>query len=523
MANPPPPYDNITGISRAVMKDNAQVSLVNYNGNARPGELVVDLTQDPPPLYVGNNAGQLTLVASGGGGGLPLANGTSNFNIATASSNATITVDGGEIWTFDTTGNLTIPGSIVGQTTIQIDNRTTGNTADIQLYSADDIVLQARDRVLGTDSEGGDINLYAGDGSPDDAGGGSSTGGDIQISGGAGGAGDVSSASLGGFVRLDAGPGGAGSATASAARGGTAYLSGGSGGADNGGGGGGGGDVVITAGDTTNTAQDRGNIVLNAGGGGDETTIGGYVQISIPAVGTNPGGDWTFTGSGITLEPPPNAEIFNPSVGNLTVGTVGNTIVRNIDGVTTYDWIFDNTGNLATPGAIIVESSDSVIKQDGDDLLISHDNEELVLRSVQGDVDLQADSDVILRARSDGAGDYLTKWLATQNNEFTNISGNANVIAELGNLNIQGGRDSLASGNVIITAVDNGVAINTWTFSNTGKMSVPGPIQMAVYANATVRDAAITSPTPGMMIYVTGTGMQVRGATSWNTVTGTGT
>jgi hypothetical protein len=27
MANPPPPYDNITGISRAVMKDNAQETL----------------------------------------------------------------------------------------------------------------------------------------------------------------------------------------------------------------------------------------------------------------------------------------------------------------------------------------------------------------------------------------------------------------------------------------------------------------------------------------------------------------
>ena len=65
MANSPPPYSDITGISRAVMKDNAQITLVNYNGNARPGELVVDLTQDPPPLYVGNNLGQLTLVASG--------------------------------------------------------------------------------------------------------------------------------------------------------------------------------------------------------------------------------------------------------------------------------------------------------------------------------------------------------------------------------------------------------------------------------------------------------------------------
>ena len=48
------------------MKDNAQESLVNYNGNARPGEIVADLTQDPPALYIGNNLGQLTAISSGG-------------------------------------------------------------------------------------------------------------------------------------------------------------------------------------------------------------------------------------------------------------------------------------------------------------------------------------------------------------------------------------------------------------------------------------------------------------------------
>jgi hypothetical protein len=49
-----------------------------------------------------------------------------------------------------------------------------------------------------------------------------------------------------------------------------------------------------------------------------------------------------------------------------------------------------------------------------------------------------------------------------------------------------------------------------------------GAMQLAVYANATVRDSVITDPRPGMMIYVTGTGMQVRGATSWNTIAGSG-
>ena len=47
------------------MKDNAQITLADYNGNARPGELVVDQTNDN--LYVGNISGSLTLIASGSG------------------------------------------------------------------------------------------------------------------------------------------------------------------------------------------------------------------------------------------------------------------------------------------------------------------------------------------------------------------------------------------------------------------------------------------------------------------------
>jgi hypothetical protein len=62
----PPPYINITGISRTVMKDTAQETLANYNGNARPGEIVADLTTDPPALYVGNNLGALTAISSAG-------------------------------------------------------------------------------------------------------------------------------------------------------------------------------------------------------------------------------------------------------------------------------------------------------------------------------------------------------------------------------------------------------------------------------------------------------------------------
>ena len=47
--------------------------------------------------------------------------------------------------------------------------------------------------------------------------------------------------------------------------------------------------------------------------------------------------------------------------------------------------------------------------------------------------------------------------------------------------------------------------------------------QLAVFANTGARDTAIPSPAPGMVVFVTGTGMQIRGATAWNTIAGTAT
>jgi hypothetical protein len=70
MANPPPPYADITGISRTVMKDNAQESVTNYNGNARPGEITVNPVSGN--IYLGNTSGNLNLVISGSGANLYL-------------------------------------------------------------------------------------------------------------------------------------------------------------------------------------------------------------------------------------------------------------------------------------------------------------------------------------------------------------------------------------------------------------------------------------------------------------------
>ena len=65
MANPPPPYANISGITRTIMKDNQEETIANYDGNARPGELVVNLNNND--LYIGNTNGNLTLITFGSG------------------------------------------------------------------------------------------------------------------------------------------------------------------------------------------------------------------------------------------------------------------------------------------------------------------------------------------------------------------------------------------------------------------------------------------------------------------------
>lgn len=141
MANPPPPYDNITGITRAVMKDNAQESIVGYDGNARPGELVV--SQNFLNLYVGNNDGNLILLASSTG--MP-ANITvyDEGNVLT-NSVSSINFVGSGVWATNTGSNVTVTvaGSSSGycgsfyDTTIQtnpvanVPNAMTFNTTSI--------------------------------------------------------------------------------------------------------------------------------------------------------------------------------------------------------------------------------------------------------------------------------------------------------------------------------------------------------------------------------------------------------
>ncbi len=63
----PPPYSNISGISKVISKD-TPVSIGDYAGNARPGDLIIDLESDPPVVYVGSSDGSISPIGSGGPG-----------------------------------------------------------------------------------------------------------------------------------------------------------------------------------------------------------------------------------------------------------------------------------------------------------------------------------------------------------------------------------------------------------------------------------------------------------------------
>lgn len=67
MAQNPPPYIGITGLYVQTDK-HVDTTLAEFNGNARPGQLIVDTTDYA--LYVGTATGQLTTVSGGGGGGV---------------------------------------------------------------------------------------------------------------------------------------------------------------------------------------------------------------------------------------------------------------------------------------------------------------------------------------------------------------------------------------------------------------------------------------------------------------------
>jgi hypothetical protein len=446
----------------------------------------------------------LTPIAGGGEAGLPLANGTSNFNIAAASGNATVGVAGTHTWTFDTTGNVTIPGDIIGLATIDIDNRATGNSADINLYAADDILIQARDRTLGSTSEGGDINIYAGDSAED----GDSSGGDVNIRAGDGGAGNVDYGGAGGTITIQSGRGGAaiGNTDATAESGGSLTLSAGDAGDNNGNIdlGSDGGDVFIESGFSTGNTNNGGDIVLTTGTGG-QNGASGNVQINIPGYGLTTGGNWRFNPNGSTIFP-----TLTITRGDRTGTLTGQALVF---GDSTQEALISTPNGVANvnqdsqrlvinPGA----GADGTTGEGGDIYLYAGrggnaggSGGDIKIRGGLGPVN--GDGGYITmeggEADVDGVGGYIEIFGGQSGNAAggtlyiqggygrtggdANVSGGFGATGPGGDVSIIGGGSANGQaeyGNVIVAT-----GSKNWTFDNTGNLVLPSGTPSINYAN----------------------------------------
>jgi hypothetical protein len=356
-------------------------------------------------------------------------------------------LDGTYQWTFDTAGNVTIPGNIVGAATIDIDNRASGNSADIQLFAADDITLQARDRSAGSTSEGGDINIFAGDSAED----GDSSGGDIQILAGDGGAANVDFGGPGGFITIQSGQGGAaiGNSGYSAESGGSLTLNAGHAGSNNGNIdlGAAGANVYIGAGDSTGNGVNGGTIYLTSGAA-DASALAGDVVIQA-------GGTWTFDGAG-NLSAPGNVS----AVGNITADYfIGDG--SQLTGITA------NTGNVTFSNQIVLGTGTN----DGSGgLYLAPGTDSIANSAVQ-----------YLRVRG---GDALTHiHLDTGNNAYYDqYFGNDNKFVKL---------EAGDAGNVVVGTDDNGNSYN-WTFDTAGNLTLPGNTIAINYANGNLAFGTVT-------------------------------
>jgi hypothetical protein len=493
-------------------------------GNVKTVGLISATGNVTANYFIGDGS-QLTNLP-GGNATLPLANGTSNFDIATANGNVTVAVAGARTWTFDTTGNVTIPGNIVGTATINIDNRATGNGADIQLYSADDILLQARDRSAGSTSEGGDINIFAGDSAEDS----DNSGGDVIIEGGRGGAANVDFGGSGGFVRVEAGQGGdAIGASFSALGGGDLTLRAGDAGTNNGNIdlGNSGGDVIINAGDSTGNGVNGGTIYLTSGAA-DASALAGDVVIQA-------GGTWTFDGDGnlnlpmggvvyetnipdgglsgsaIALKPTggTNADqelLIYPTVNDanhlhLTTGNLyntelflgddnlyvklantGNVVVNsNDDTGNTAQWTFGANGNLTLPGNIIAINYLNGNRVTGG---VTFDGEAVIgtgTSNTQSGLYLAPDpvsltNDLYLRVRGNILDEPTHIHFDTGNNQYYNqFIGDDLKYIQLAN-----------TGNIVVNSNDAVGNSSTWTFGTDSALTLPassGQIGRSGYPN----------------------------------------
>ena len=272
---------------------------------------------------------------------------------------------------------------------------------------------------------------------------------------------------------------------------------------------------------------DAGNIITGGAISAFGTVTGGNLSISgtasagnittggtVSAIGNVTGGNITTSGR-ISAQGNVLAQGIVSAIGNIVtdayfVGNFSGNITGNLSVVgSNTQVLFNSNGNVGAAGGLTYNSGSNTLGVLG-------------VVSAQGNIIAGGRLVVSGTTQLIGVATAPTASTGTANNQVattafvTNIVTNGVTNAVVADLSATGditGGD-ITGGNIhaigVITATGNitGNNINSTT-----------SFRLPVYANTTVRDSTIVSPVAGMMIFVTGTGMQVRGATQWNTVT----
>jgi hypothetical protein len=240
---------------------------------------------------------------------------------------------------------------------------------------------------------------------------------------------------------------------------------------------------------------------------GNITTVG-----TVSAIGNVTGGNITTSGQ-ISAQGNVLAQGIVSAIGNIVtdayfVGNFSGNTTGNLSvGGANTQVLFNSNGNVGAAGGLTYNSGSNTLGVLG-------------VVSAQGNIIAGGNLVVSGTTQLIGVATAPTASTGTANNQVattafvTNIVTNGVTNAVVADLSATG---NITGGNIrttgVITATGNitGNNINSTT-----------SFRLPVYANTTVRDSTIVSPVAGMMIFVTGTGMQVRGATQWNTVTNSG-
>jgi hypothetical protein len=377
-----------------------------------------------------------------------------------------------------------------------------GSTADIRIRAADDIFVQGGDKTSAPGQRGGDINIDGGQGGPDN-GVNAGDGGDIAIQGGLGGEILAGGSGDGGDVTLLGGTGSTANVAnlLGAGRGGLVVIQGGQGGDQAG---------------NTSLSERGGNVDIYGGQGSFD--FANTLPSGLPGHVNLYGGNWGFVNA--------------PS---------GNIYLNTYDGTNFKTLTYDTAGNvtMAAGGALnMVGSSSGIVQSPNNDLIVTvqdDDNDDWALYNRITDTGATLGETRLRRGdfRIDFPG--VSKTFTFDDSGVLSLPGDIASSTQGGDISLYAIDDgdsgsaeiktisfagSTLGSNVRVTqsnaTISTSNAAYTWTFDNTGNLTVPGNTIVST-ANATgglggksvsitagASDAVTWNSNPGGNVNITG-------------------